>query len=127
MSAIVFLTISVLPSLQIVAEECGQHFRADKDHHDPRKKDNLLDFISDDLRKKIKSMDARELKSCIEKYVGKTEEKLEERDFSRLISARLTYMELKALRDFVEHKPRGYGMDIDKYVGKEEHPEEENE
>ena len=51
---------------------------------------------------------------CIEKYVAEVKKKLDSRDFTRLISARLTYREVKELEEFISKK--GYVMDIERYL-----------
>ncbi len=76
--------------------------------------DNLLSTLIQLLKEKVKGMGKDELRKLLTQYVRKVEEKLEQRDFTRLISARMTYHEIKELKKFLD--PRGYGMDIEKYV-----------
>ncbi len=82
--------------------------------YDENSQDNMLDAISDLLAKKIRSMDQGELNKILNNYIEKVSERLEDRDFSRLISAKLTYSEIKELKRFLD--PRGYNMDIDRYI-----------
>ncbi len=87
-----------------------------KDDYVPHRTDNLFDVLANLLRERVRAMARDELRRCIEDYIAKVCRKLESRDFSRLISARLTYQEIRALQDFLEKPPRGYGMDVDKYI-----------
>ena len=56
------------------------------------------------------------LRTAIESYIRKVKTKLERRDFSRLVSARLTYREIKALEDFISTGGQGLRMDIGRYI-----------
>ena len=56
------------------------------------------------------------LRTAIESYIRKAKTKLERRDFSRLVSARLTYREIKALEDFISTGGQGLRMDIGRYI-----------
>jgi hypothetical protein len=58
----------------------------------------------------------RSLRSAIEDYVAKVDKKLAERDFTRLVSARLTYREVAALKAFLSTKAGGYEMKIERYI-----------
>lgn len=87
-----------------------------KDHYNPRRTDNLFDLLIHLLREKVGAMSRDELRTCIERYIAKVHKKLDERDFSRLISARLTYREIRALEDFLAKPPHGYAMDFDRYL-----------
>jgi Tubulin like len=58
----------------------------------------------------------RSVRSAIETYIAVTRKKLDNRDFSRLISARLTYREIAALQTFLSTSQGGYAMDIDRYI-----------
>jgi hypothetical protein len=62
------------------------------------------------------SLIRRSLKSAIEAHNEHLRTKLEKRDFTRVVSARLTYREIQALGRFLQPQPRGYGMDVDKYL-----------
>jgi len=90
-----------------------------KDTYNPRRKDNLLDLLTQSLRDKVKPMLAdsaqrAELRAGIQAYIDKVRLKLGNRDFSRLISARLTYREVAALEKFLKN------MDLEAYLsGKE--------
>jgi len=77
--------------------------------------DSLLEVLVGLLKTKVKSISQDELKSYIDNYIKKIQKKLDTRDFSRLVSARLTYVEIKELSDFIS--PRHYAMDIDRYIG----------
>jgi hypothetical protein len=68
------------------------------------------------LKDKVKSISVEDLKKSIEAYIEKVEGKLESRDFSKLVSARLTYREIKELKTFLKPRGKGYGMDIEKYI-----------
>ena len=72
----------------------------------------LLDLLRKQLLEKVQAMDTTELRTCIEQHVSKLEEKLAKRDFSRLASARLTYREIKALKDFLDKKRFAMRMDL---------------
>jgi DNA-directed RNA polymerase subunit F len=80
-------------------------------HRDP----TLLKILTAELAKKINSMDKEEVRTKIKAHVDKLQTRLATRDFNRLISARLTYREVKELEQFLS--PRGYAMDIDRYIG----------
>jgi len=82
----------------------------------PGRDDNLLDVLVGLLRRKVKSTGPDELSRSIQEHVRKLKLKMEERDFSRLVSARLTYREIAELERFLEPAPRGYGMDLDRYL-----------
>lgn len=88
-----------------------------KDNYAPRGGNSLLDILTSLLKEKVRSMPQAELRRCIEAYIQKVREKLDRRGFSRLISARLTYREIKELQDFLAAPHRGgYGMDIERYI-----------
>jgi len=75
---------------------------------------NVLEILIKLLTEKVKSMSQDELKTAIRAYTKAVHERLEKHDFNRLISARLTYREIKELDDFLD--VRRYGMNIDKYI-----------
>ncbi|MCK4303714.1 MAG: hypothetical protein KAY24_05710 [Candidatus Eisenbacteria sp.] len=77
---------------------------------------NLLDIVVALLRKRIRKLDPAELRTAIDSYICKVRDRLENRDFSKLVSARLTYRELRSLEDFLALRPNGYSMDIDDYI-----------
>jgi len=81
---------------------------------DEELKDNLYDYIRTALAKKVSSMSKEDLENAIEKYIDKLKNKLDGRDFTKLFSARLTYMEIKELELFLD--PQGYGMDLNRYI-----------
>ncbi len=87
------------------------------DDYDPDNKgNNLLDMLKDLLREKVESMkkdNESNLRQCIKNYIATVKKKLDGRDFSRLISARLTYQEVKEMEAFLSKK--GYDMDIERY------------
>lgn len=89
--------------------------------HNGRSTGSLLTILEKGLRAKVQKILAEEgaegLKSMVEEHISKTRTKLENRDFSRLISARLTYRELKELEKFLDR--RWYRMDIDSYISGE--------
>jgi hypothetical protein len=64
----------------------------------------------------IRSHIGRSVRSAVEDYVAAIERRLEGRDFTRLISARLTYREVSALKAFLTTKPGGYSMNVDRYI-----------
>jgi hypothetical protein len=77
---------------------------------------NLLDILMQLLREKVDSMrndNESNLRGCIERHIAEVKKKLDSRDFTRLISARLTYREVKELEEFLSKK--GYDMDIKRY------------
>ena len=76
--------------------------------------DNLLDILKTSLEEKVRSIPANKLREMIQVYINKVRVKLANRDFSRLISARLTYREITELEQFLS--PVGYAMDIDRYI-----------
>lgn len=82
--------------------------------YDPEKTDNLLDILTDLLKEKVRAIPQSELRKYIEAHMRKLTEKLDSRDFSRLVSARLTYREIRELEKFLNS--RGYAMDIDRYL-----------
>jgi len=89
----------------------------DYDEKKAQKKENLLDILGDLLVEKVKKIDSSELKLLIDKHIDKVEKKLDERDFSRLYSARLTYREVNYLKQFLEINPeKGFAMVIDEYI-----------
>jgi hypothetical protein len=77
----------------------------------------LLQILSDVVKAKVALLvrDHRdELKKEIRTHIDVHLKRLAERDFSRLISARLTYREMKELEKFLD--PRGYAMDVSRYI-----------
>lgn len=82
------------------------------------RQDNLLDIIEKGLKAKVRKIlaedGAEKLKSLIENHVKKNRDKLGKQDFTRLISARLTYREMKELDRFLDRN--WYGLDIDCYI-----------
>jgi hypothetical protein len=57
------------------------------------------------------------VQTAIETYISSAKEKVDSRRFSRLISARLTYQELKALKTFLKPAASGgWDRDIDRYL-----------
>ena len=84
------------------------------DDYNPLEENNLLDMLSKLLKEKVESMPQDELRKCIVDYIQNVERKLDSRDFSKLISARLTYREVKSLAKFLD--PHGYKMDINRYI-----------
>jgi len=88
------------------------------DDYDPENEgNNLLDMLKSLLQKKVESIkkdNESNLRQCIKDYIATVKKKLAARDFSRLISARLTYQEVKELEAFLSKK--GYDMDIERYL-----------
>jgi len=90
-----------------------------KGTYNPKTKDNLLDLLIQLLREKLRPMlknpkQKANLRAGIQTYIDKVKSKLNKREFSRLISAKLTYREVKALEKFLEK------MDLESYIaGKE--------
>jgi len=87
-----------------------------KDGYNARRTDNLFDLLIQQVRDKIAALDPRDLTACIQNHIDKFSKKLEQRDFSRLISARLTYREIRALGDFLKNYPGGYGRNLERYL-----------
>jgi hypothetical protein len=80
----------------------------------------LREALLKNLKEKVTSMQLTNpdgLKDCIKAHISKIKQKLDTRDFSRLVSARLTYREIKCLDTFIKptHE-NGYNMDINKYL-----------
>jgi hypothetical protein len=82
--------------------------------YDEKETDNFLNVLIALLKDKIQAMSVEDIQKAIKQYIEKVKEKLESRNFSRLISARLTFREIKELETFLD--PKGYGMDIEKYI-----------
>ena len=96
--------------------------------------DNLLDLQSELLVAKVKTIPPDKLVGLVKEYLTKIGEKLANRDFSKLSSARLTYRELRELELFLGEKlekkldlfnedkldnrrdRKGYGIDIRRYI-----------
>ena len=77
--------------------------------------ESLLDVLVGLLKSKVNSLSQEEKKRSIDDYIKKVQKKLDDRGFTRLVSARLTYLEIKELADFIS--PRRYNMDIERYIG----------
>lgn len=82
--------------------------------YDERRQDNLLDVLCALLKERLAALSVDDIHNAIKQYCQKLKDKLNSRDFSRLASARMTHQELTALEVFLD--PRGYGMDIDRYI-----------
>jgi hypothetical protein len=77
----------------------------------------LRGALAEILKTKVASLPEAELRDSIQAYIGKVNQRLDNRDFSRLVSARLTYRELKYLESFLEPVHRnGFGRDISAYI-----------
>jgi hypothetical protein len=88
-----------------------------KNEYNPDRTDNLLDILSEVLKAKVESLSTEELKTAINSYIDKVMEKMAKRDFTRLISARLTYREIRELKKFLTNRNKGgYGMEIERYI-----------
>jgi len=87
-----------------------------KDEYNSKSDSNLLDILKTLLIEKVSSLSEKELKNFIETYIETVREKLDTREFSRLISARLTYREIKELEKFIKRGPGHYAMDIKRYI-----------
>jgi hypothetical protein len=85
-----------------------------KDTYNPNVQDNLLDLLVAALRTAVASLPREQLRNCIQSHVEYLERKLAQRDFTKLVSARLTYRETTELKGFLD--PRGYAMDIARYI-----------
>jgi hypothetical protein len=77
-----------------------------RDQYDPERKDNILDLIRDALVAKLTGMlvdDASRprLQAEVAEQIAAFKKKLESRDFTRLVSARLTSREIHDLREFL--------------------------
>jgi hypothetical protein len=81
---------------------------------DVREHPELLQILTSLLKEKVQSMPQSDLRSHIGAYIDSVKQKLATRDFSRLVSARLTYREIKELEKFLDI--RGYRMDIQRYI-----------
>jgi hypothetical protein len=78
---------------------------------------SLLEILQDALRTRVAKLRKDKLRALISAHVEKLEKKMAGRDFSRVVSARLTYREIKELKLFLESPARrGYGMDLDAYL-----------
>ncbi|MFH2057649.1 MAG: tubulin-like doman-containing protein [Pseudomonadota bacterium] len=84
------------------------------DSFDPKDLNNLLDILSKRLKEKVESMSQEDLQAAIVGYLDKVKAKMNDRDFSKLASARLMYREIKGLQGFLD--PKQYAMDIDRYI-----------
>ena len=84
------------------------------DSYDERAENNLLDIVTKELKAKVASLDGDTLKQRIEIHIAHLEDKMRRRDFTRLISARLTHHEIVELRKFLD--PREYARDISRYI-----------
>jgi hypothetical protein len=85
--------------------------------HNPAGGNSLLQILGGLLRDRVDELDEADVRQAIKKYIPGLAEKLDERDFTRLISARLTYRELHELEDFLEPEGKGgYGMNTNRYV-----------
>lgn len=82
--------------------------------YDSRTSTNLLDLITAALRARVAELPPDQLRRLIGEHIERLRRKLEQRDFSKLYSARLTYREVKALEEFLS--PRRYAMDLDRYL-----------
>ena len=93
-----------------------------KDGYVQGRDDNLLDLLSTLLKEKVSAIPPDQIVTLVKDYLARIGEKLANRDFSRLYSARLTYRELCELELFLDDKlgkkldRKGYGMDIDRYI-----------
>jgi len=77
----------------------------------------LRTTLRDVLRRRVAGLaatDRDQLKRSIQSHVEGHLARVARRDFTRLVSARLTYREGQELKAFLD--PRGYGMNIDRYV-----------
>ena len=77
----------------------------------------LRKALAEILKTKVASIPEAELHESIKAHIGNVKQRLGNRDFSRLVSARLTYREIKYLESFLEpvHK-NGFGRDIGTYI-----------
>lgn len=85
----------------------------------PAQADGLLNTLRGLLKARVGEFAGRraELKTLIEKHIAQMREKMQRRDFSKLVSARLTYREIQELGLFIKTKSQGgYDMDIDAYL-----------
>jgi hypothetical protein len=78
-----------------------------RDNYSEDATDNLLDLLHSALLGRLTAMlvqsaDRAALHAGIARHIGKLENKLESRDFSRLVSARLTWRETRNLREFLD-------------------------
>jgi len=77
----------------------------------------LRGALAEILKTKVASIPETKLQGCIEAHIGNVKQRLDDRDFSRLVSARLTYRELKYLKSFLEPvRKNGFGRDISAYI-----------
>ena len=77
----------------------------------------LLDALKSLLRRRVKAlMEAGrdQLRQAVRRHIDVNLKRVADRDFTRLISARLTFREIHELEKFLDH--RGYAMDIDRYI-----------
>ena len=79
---------------------------------------SLLDMLRDALKARVAELSNDAVRAAISAHVEKLKRKMAARDFSRVVSARLTYREIAELEQFLETRARrGYGMDLESYLG----------
>jgi hypothetical protein len=75
---------------------------------------DLLETVVGLLRERVPQISKTDLRKMVEEQAKRFDKRVISRDFSRLVSARLTYREMKELERFVD--PRGYALDLERYI-----------
>lgn len=75
---------------------------------------DILECVTGLLRQRVPCIAHPALRAAIEAQIKRFEKRVCSRDFSRLVSARLTYREMKRLKEFLD--PKGYDMDLERYI-----------
>jgi hypothetical protein len=73
-----------------------------------------LETIIGLLRERIPQIPKNDLRQLVDTQIKRFQKRVGSRDFSRLVSARLTYREMKELERFVD--PRRYALDLGRYI-----------
>jgi hypothetical protein len=75
---------------------------------------DLLETITVLLRERVPQIPKNDLRQMVDAQVKRFQKRVGSRDFSKLVSARLTYREMKELERFVD--PRGYALDLERFI-----------
>ena len=85
-------------------------------YDDVRTNTELLDGLITALRQRMNSLSRDDAKPAIQGHIERVRAKLEHRDFSKLVSARLTYQEIAALESFLSMGRGGFRMELERYI-----------
>lgn len=86
-------------------------------YSDVEENNNLRAVLEKCLRARVKSISADQVRTAIKAHIAMLEKKLNARDFSRLVSARLTYREIRYLEAYLAPEQKnGLGGNIDAYI-----------